>query len=224
MQLTIEGQPRNFMPVQTFRDRWNLPGEFGVDFFEPKEWDGLGSMKGAGEALSGMRDELIDAVPQAITPQNALSTVDLLAHTFRAQLKIANKQIGLRFHEVGFAVAGFQDVIRNVIYQLLRLNHTYQGAPALINENFDYDSAYQSWLEASVRLSFTVHTYHHDNYPMNIRIVNHIYGRVGLEVRVADDVYFVLDKSLACPGETFMWELCRDVAQTLCERYESGGN
>jgi hypothetical protein len=77
---------------------------------------------------------------------------------------------------------------------------------------------YQTWLDASVRVSSDVHTYQHAEHTFDVRIVNHIYGRVGLEVRVDSKTFFITDKSLACPGENFIEELCREVTGKICER------
>ena len=114
MQLTINGQPQTFISIQTFRSQWNLPDEFQTDYFEPKDWEGLGSMKGAHDALAQMRREVLATVPETITPLNILSTVDLLTTSYRYQLEKANEQMELRQHDVGFAVAGFEDVMAKI--------------------------------------------------------------------------------------------------------------
>jgi len=218
MQLLINGKQQTFIPMQTFRKQWNLPQTFAVDFFEPKNWEGLGSMKGADTALTTMKQAILADIPETITPLNLLSVVDLLAKTFQHQLEIANKAIGLRYHDIGFAAAGFEDVLRNTAYYLLRLNHTYQGDLEQLRQNFDFRSIYKPWLDASARLSTTVHSYQHGDNQFQIRVVNHIYGRVGLEVQIDTTCYYVVDKTLACPGEGYMGELLRDIAQILSER------
>jgi hypothetical protein len=218
MQLLIEGQLQTFIPVQQFRQQWHLPVEFGVDFFEPKNWDGLGSIKGSGEAMARIKDNVLADIPEAIPLTGLLSLADILSASFRYQLELANDHIGLRLHDVGFAVAGFEDVLRDATYQLLRLNHTYQGDVSQIRQNFDFLSVYQTWVGASVRVSSGLHTYQHAGDIFAVQIVNHIYGRVGLCVRVDSNIYFVEDKSLACPGENFMESLCGEVMQTICNR------
>ena len=218
MQLTINNQPQEFISLQQFCHQWNLPDDFGVNFFEPKNWDGLGSIKGAGEMMAVMKDEVIAAIPETIPIAGLLSVVDIVSQSFRYRLEIANNRIGLRLHDVGFAVAGFEDVMRDGIYQLLRLNHTYQGNLVQIRKNFDFVSVYQTWLDASVRVSSEVRTIQYAENIFDVQIVNHIYGRVGLEVTVDSKTYFVTDKSLACPGENFMEELCREAAKNICKR------
>ncbi len=218
MQLTINDKPQTFSPIQTFRSRWNLPDEFQIDYFEPKDWEGLGSMKGAGDALAQMKQEVLATIPEVVTPLNVLSAVDILRTSFRYQMEMANEQMGLRHHDVGFAVAGFEDVMRNAVYELLRLNTFHQNDLAQVRQNFDFPAIYQAWLDTSARLSSTVHTYRHGSNEFKVRIVNHIYGRVGLEVKINGEVYYVTDKALACPGESYMWELCQEVAQVLCNR------
>ena len=219
MQLKINGQLQTFTSIQTFRKQWDLPIDFQVDYFEPKDWEGLGSMKGADEALIQMKQEVLDVIPETITPLNILSVVDILSQTFRYLMETANEQMGLRYHDIGFAAAGFEDVLRGTSYHLLRLNHTYQGDVEQIRQNFDFSSTHQNWLDASARLSTTMHTYQHGDNQFKVRIVNHIYGRVGLEVQTATEVYYVLDKSLACPGEGYMWKLFQEITQVLIERF-----
>ncbi|MDM8530363.1 hypothetical protein QUF63_04275 [Anaerolineales bacterium HSG25] len=216
MNLVINKQPQKFIPIQKFRTEWQLSDEFGVAYFEPKDWQELGSMKGTGEAMALLKKTVLDAVPPALTMDNLLSCVDILTNSYQYQLQIANHQIGLRLHDVGFATAGFEDVIRSVTYNLLQLNHTYQGDIAQIQTQFNFSAVYHAWLADSVRVSATVHEYSHGDQLFQIRIVNHIYGRVGLEVVVEDEVYYLLDKELACPGENFMYYLCQDVAKQLC--------
>jgi hypothetical protein len=218
VQLTINDQPQKFISLQQFCRQWDLPDDFGMNFFEPKSWAGLGSIKGAGEAMMVMKDEVIDSIPEPIPIAGLFSVVDIVSQSFRYQLEMANQEIGLRLHDVGFAVAGFEDVMRDVVYQLMRLNHTYQGDLDQARQNFDFWSGYQSWLDTSVRVSSEVHVYQHAENTFDVRIVNHIYGRVGLEVRVDSIIYFVTDKSLACPGENFMEDLCREVTERICER------
>ena len=101
MELVINGRRQNFMPIQQFRSQWHLPDEFGVAYFEPKDWQGLGSIKGAGGAMSAMRKAVLADMPETVRWANLLSVVDLLTQTFRYQLEQANTHIGLRLHDVG---------------------------------------------------------------------------------------------------------------------------
>ncbi len=135
MQLTINDRPQTFIPLHTFRSQWNLSAEFQVDYFEPKNWEGLGSMKGASDGLEKMKQAVLATIPDAVTSLNILSAVDVLTTVFRYQMEMANKQMGLRHHDVGFAVAGFEDVIQNVVYDLLRLNSIYPDDLTRIHQN-----------------------------------------------------------------------------------------
>jgi hypothetical protein len=219
MKLKINHQLQEFTPIQEFRAQWDLSDEFDMNYFEPKDLTGLGSIEGAGDALAEMKQNVIASVPETITPINILNVIDLLVKDFQYQLQIANKHVGLRFHDVGFAVAGFEDVLRSAAYELLQLNHTYQGDITQIRQNFDFPAVYQNWLDDSARLSASVHVYQHDDQQFEVRVVNHIYGRVGLEVSVANEIYYITDKSLACPGESYMYGLCLGVACQLCEMF-----
>ncbi len=218
MQLTIKGQPQTFIPIKTFRNQWDLPDEFQVDYFEPKMWSGLGSMEGSGPALTAMRQSVLETISDEVTFDNLLNVVDLLTDNCRYQFEQANQQMGLRLHDVGFAMAGFEDVMRGVAYDLLRLKHIYHDDLAQIRQNFNFKLVYNNWLADSVRLSATINSYQNNNQLFEVCIVNHIYGRVGLEVRIANEVYYVTDKTLACPGENYMEELCQAIAQTMGDR------
>lgn len=218
MELIIDGKHTTFAPLQIFCKQWNLPAEFGVNYFEPKDSAGLGSIKKAGDALAHMKQKILVSIPLTIPVVSLLSVSDILAKSYQYELQIANEHVGLRLHDVGFAVAGFQDVIQAVIYELVRLNHTYRGDLTKIGAEFNFVTVYHNWLNASVRPSSTVHTYTHNNKQFQVRIINHIYGRVGLAVDVDNEVYYVADKTLACPGENYMFDLCEAVAIRLCER------
>ncbi|HXV43084.1 MAG TPA: hypothetical protein VEC96_08470 [Anaerolineae bacterium] len=216
MQLTIAGQPHTFIPLPTFRSRWGLPDDFNLAYFEPKDWQGLGSLEGSGKALAIVRQRVLDAVPQTVTLNDLISQVEALTDLFQHELVAINPQIGLREVEVDFAVAGFADVIQAAAYQLLRLSHTYRHDPTQFEPAFDFSAIYQNWLDASARLSATVHFYTYENVQYEVQVIYNAYGRVGLRVQVNSEVYYVTDMALACPASNYMLDLCREVAQALC--------
>jgi hypothetical protein len=216
MQLTIAGQIHTFIPLHLFRSQRELPDDFNLARFEPKDWQGLGRLDGSGKALAIVRQRVLEAVPQTIILTDLISQVEALTNLFQRELAAINPQIGLREVEVDFAVAGFADVTQAVAYQLLRLSHAYYHDPTQIEPAFDFLAIYQSWLDASARLSSTVHPYTYKNTQYQVQVVYNAYGRVGLRVQVVGEVYYVADMSLACPASNYMLDLCREVAQALC--------
>ncbi len=216
MQLTIDGQRQTFIPLATFRSQWDLPSEFALAHFEPKEWQGLGSLDGSGQALPELRQRLLEAVPQTVPLTELIPQAQAITDCFQRELTAINPQIGLREVEVEFAVAGFADVMQSVAYTLIQLSHTHQHNLAEIKKRFDFPSLYQNWLDASARVSATSHPYLNREVLCQIQTVYNAYGRVGLKVTVADEVYYVLDPALACPAANYMFDLCDAVAQALC--------
>jgi hypothetical protein len=114
-------------------------------------------------------------------------------------------------------VAGFADVLQSVAYQLIQLSHTYRHDPGQIQSHFDFAAVYQSWLDASARASAATHFYIYNDATYAVQVVYNAYGRVGLKVQVAEEVYYVADTALACPASNYMLDLCGAVTQALCE-------
>jgi len=229
MRLMINGRPHDFIPIQIFRARWNLPDDFGVAHFEPKDWQGLGALTGSGEALARMRQGVIEAVPPVIRLFELLAQVEASAQLFRRELEAANVQIGLRQVEVDFAAAGFQDVMQSIAYHLIQLAQTYRADLAQLHNRFDFAAIYQAWLEASTRISATTHRYppEDNGRQFEVRLVYNAYGRIGLAVGVANEAYYVADTSLACPAANYMADLCQAVAlawrNSLLQGFQQNG-
>lgn len=216
MQLTINNQACTFVPIQTFRARWQLPDTFQINLFEPKVWEGLGTIEGAGPVLAALRRRVIQAVDTQINPANLVTTVDQLTAIFEQELEAANRQIGLRPVEIEFAVSGFYDVLQAVAFHLIQLVYTYQNNPAQISSQFNFAGVYQLWLSDSARVSSTIHVYQHAGTRFEVQVIYNAYGRVGLQVNVANQLHYVTDMSLACPASNYMQDLCRQVATALC--------
>ena len=217
MQLLIEQQYQTLIPMPNFREQWGLPQEFGVALFEPKAWSDLGSIEGAGRELALVRQRVAQAVPAPPRPADLIAVVETLTRYFEQELEAVNVQIGLRAVEIDFAVAGFQDVLQAAAYQLIQLVQLYRAEPGQIAEQFDFSAVYQSWLDDSVRISTTIHLYRQGETEFKVRVLNNIYGRVGLAIEAAGEIYYVLDMGLACPAASYMRGLCGEVAQRLCQ-------
>ena len=216
MQLKVDNQPQDFITIQTFRERWNLPDSFQIALFETKEEEGLGSLEGAGPMLAAARQRVMAVVPDHLEVEGLPLIADELTRVFRHELESANAHIGLRSAEVEFAVSGFYDVLQGTVYRLIELAHGSRGDLAQLRGQFDFSTIYQAWLDDSVRVSTLIHSYAHDDVQFQIRVIYYIYGRMGLEVEIAGKSYYVLDPRLACPAAGFMYELCAEVAQALC--------
>lgn len=218
MQLTLDGRKCIFIPIQTFRQQWDLPDDFGMLSFEPKDWP-VGKMDGSSQTLAMVKQQVLRSVPPAVAPAELLAQIRQLAALFRHELTIANEQIGLREVEIDFAVDGFQDILRNVAYHLFELKQIYQGNSALIRENFDFAGVYQAWLDASTRLLTTRYSYTHNEITFELQVVYNAYGRMGFQVSAAGQTHYVLDTTLTCPAANYMKDLCERIAAALVEAF-----
>jgi hypothetical protein len=206
MRLLIDGQAREFMPIQTFRAEHDLPPEFGVALFEPKDYTGLGRIDHAGAELNSVRQAVLDAIPAHLPLHGWIATMPQLQNLFRVKLYEINMQVGLRDVEIDFAAAGFGDVCQAVLYAMLRARNSRQSLPA-------FPQIYGEWLDSTTRVSQAIHPYTHQGQAWQVQIVTHAYGRAGLIVQAdSSGVFYVQDAALGCPAEGFMAALLAEVA------------
>jgi hypothetical protein len=85
MQLKINNQLQIFSPVHQFRERWDLPENFNITLFEAKEWQGLGSLEGAGPTLAIVRQRITAAMPDRLDPSNLTIMAEELTRLFRGK-------------------------------------------------------------------------------------------------------------------------------------------
>lgn len=215
MRLTIDGIPREFMPVRQFRAMHGLPPSFGVAQFEPKDYTGLGSIEGveAAAALRTVETAVLAALPERLTPRSFLTLIPALTDVFRAQIYAVNDAIRLRPVELDFAAAGFHDALQAYGYALVRARSAAAFPPS-------FDTVYQEWIESTARASTTVHEMLWNHEIWKIRLVNHAYGRVGMIVTTPREIFYVHDPALACPAEGFMQRLLVQVGAGVRERLE----
>lgn len=209
MKITEADQTYDFIPIKQFRAVYDLPPTFGVAMFEPKDFTGLAALDQSGQLLKQLQRAVMKAIPEHITTPTLLSVVDDLRTTFRQELEAINKSIGLRPPEVDFAVAGFGDVLMAWAYTLISQR-----------EGANFVAVYHQWLQDSLRLSQTVHTYTHDDAIWRIQVVNNVYGRVGLRVE-GEHITYVQDTLYACPAQGFMATLLTDVANQTRTHFQS---
>jgi hypothetical protein len=202
MRLTIEGVPRDFTPIKSFREAYHLPPEFGVALFEPKDYGGLGQIDQAGAELNGVRSAVLAAIPALLSLQDWLSFIPDLTRLFTHQLYAINPKVKLHDVEIEFAAAGFADVCQAVIYERLR-NRGDTPLP--------FEAIYVGWLDQTARVSQTVHPY----VGWRVQIVTHAYGRAGLIVQMEAETAYVQDAALGCPAEGYMAALLAEVAARI---------
>jgi hypothetical protein len=197
------------VPLAQFRAAHGLPSDFGVALFEPKDRAGLGSLDGAGAALTGVRAR-VTAQAAALALHDprawALDGADRAAALFRAALEDANAAIGLRPSEIDYAVAGFHAVVSAYVFAWLRAG-----------ERPDFTAVYADWLAGTWRASALAHPYDHAGERWTIHILNNAYGRVGLRVKRPSETTFVRDEALACPASGFMAALLAEVCARVGE-------
>jgi hypothetical protein len=206
--ITLNGQTQSLIPIRTFRAQHNLSQSFGVSLFEPKDYTGLAALDQAGAELQRLRGGVLAAVPVVPSRMDLLSVVDRLQEVFETELRAINPRIGLREPEIEFAVAGFGDMCRLWAYALIRGRGT---AP-------DFASVYSEWLNDSVRVSTQEHVYAYGDQTWQVRILNAIYGRMGLEVTMPAETVYIADSVYACPAEGFMATLLQEVGERLAGR------
>lgn len=217
MQFMLHEQRHITIPLQTFRLQQGLPDDFTAALFEPKDWTGLGSISGCGHLLVEMRENIIQTLPSNLKLTELFPLVEALTDLFHQEMVTINPHIGLQEVEIEFAVAGFADVLRGVAFKLIQLSQTYRNDLTQVQRDFDFEAAYQGWLDDSTRLSSVIHPYHYDDTTYQVQVIYNPYGRVGLKVQVAEEIYYVTDMSLACPAASYMHDLCGDIAVKICE-------
>jgi hypothetical protein len=205
MLLTIDGAPRQLIPIKDFRAAHDLPPEFGVSLFEPKDWTGLGRIDRAGAELNSVRAALLAAIPPRMTAYEWLLFSPTLAHLFEAQLYEINPSVGLKDVEIEFAVAGFSDVCQGLWYALA----SGSGANPLFHH------VYSEWLNNSIRIFSTLYPYTHQNQTWEVQIFAHAYGRAGLIIRTPTETHYTYDPALGCPAEGFMTSLMREITERV---------
>ena len=202
MRLTIEGRAHVFTPIKSFREAHQLPPEFGVALFEPKDYSGLGRIDQAGAALNGVRMAVLAAMPTTLSRQEWLGLIPELTRLFTDQLYAINAKVKLHDVEIEFAAAGFSDVCQAVVYAMLRAR----------NETLPpFEAIYGEWLDQTARVSQTVHRYGE----WQVQIVTHAYGRAGLMVQIDEETAYVQDGTLGCPAEGTMAALLAEVAARM---------
>lgn len=210
MQLQIDGEIRTFVPVRDFRQQQNASYNFGVAMFEPKNYAGLGRIDSAGSDLNDLRRTILESIPSGITLKGWIDFLPHLTQLFHNLLLQINVEIGLREPEIDHAVAGFNDVCHALVYAIIRAHKAGEPTPT-------FQPIYDQWLNSTVRVSSTAHSYINHGQVWAVQVVNHAYGRAGLIVWTDDTTHYLYDNMLGCPVEGFMAALLKDVAASILE-------
>ncbi len=208
VQLTIDGIPRTFTDLVTFRAEHELPDSFGLALFEPPDSAGLGRIDRAGDALRELRQRLLDGLPDALPLNGWMPVVTSLGEQFEETLRDLNRRVGLRAVEIEVAAAGFQDVCQSMLYALIRARVEGKPAPA-------FAEVYAEWLNSTVRISQTRHAYARPDKQWDVQVVSHAYGCAGLVIDAGEQTYYVHDPAQSYPVEGFMAELMAQVAARM---------
>lgn len=205
MKLLIENELHEFIPIQHFREHFDLTHEFGVSLFAPKDFTGLGRIDNAGVELNTIRAAVLDAIPTALPLSEWLDYLPHLTRLFQNKLDEINPAIGLKTVEIDYAVNGFTDVCQAVIYTMIRCRAQKTDMPP-------FYSIHGEWLNGTVQVQPTVHHYIHRGEMWAVQVVIHAYGRAGLIVWTDAQTYYVHDNALGCPAEGFMAALLTETA------------
>lgn len=208
MKLIIDHVEHELIPIKDFREQYNLPESFGLAQFEPKSYEGLGSLDSAGAQMNQLREHVLQLIPESITIDTLIRFIDQLQFQFQSDLFGINEAISLKDVEVEFAVAGFGDVLRSMMYKMISAKANQQKMPA-------FDGIYLGWINDSVRVSSQVHELDHAGTTWQIQVINHIYGRAGLQVNINGQIVYVADGTYMCPAEGFMYTLLKDICHKI---------
>lgn len=208
MKLRIHDLDHEFIPLKDFRATHQLPDTFNINQFEPKNYEGLGSLDTAGTAMNEVREHVLQLIPDKIAFPELLRFIDHIQLQFQTDLFNINSAIALKDVEVEFAVAGFGDVLRAMMYAMIPAKASKEPMPS-------FDSMYYGWINDGIRVSQQIHTYPHNETDWKIQVVNHVYGRAGLQITINDEVVYVADGSHLCPAEGFMYTLLKDASKKI---------
>jgi hypothetical protein len=207
MRLIIDGQLRSLIPIREFRAANSLPPDFGVNWFTPKDYSGLGRIDEAGAELEEAKTALLASIPDG-PPGSWMGFTVELQQTFHKLLWDINHKVGLRRSEVEYAVVGLGEVCQSFVHTAMK--ERMNGRPLPV-----FERVYQDWLNRTTRTSERVFPYPYRGRTWGVRIIQYAYGRIGLVVDTEEQTYYVRDAALVCPAEGFMAGLLEAVITKL---------
>jgi hypothetical protein len=206
-EFIIRGEVRQFIAITEFRENYQLEDNFAVALFQPKDYQGLGSIEGAASDLATFYETMIVAIPNHTPKSGWVAFLMELQILFRHQLYAINGHIGLKASEINYAVLNFGAICQEFVSSLI--TKRIRGEPSAC-----FDEVYETWLNRTIEISHPYFYLYHDEL-WYIELVKHAYGRMGLIIKTPTDTHYVYDTSLACPAEKFMERLSRAITEKI---------
>jgi hypothetical protein len=206
-EFIIRGQARQFIAIAEFRENYQLEDNFALELFQPKDYQELGSIEGAGSDLAAFYETILAAIPSHTPGSGWMAFLMELQILFRHQLYAINAHIGLKASEVDYAALNFGVICQEFISSLINKRMRDQTDAC-------FDEVYKTWLNRTIEMSLRYFYLYHDEL-WHIELVRHAYGRMGLIIKTHADTHYVYDASLACPAEKFMEQLSRAIAEKI---------
>ncbi len=210
ISITIDGTAHDFIALKDFRAQLGLPESFSIAWFQPKDFTGLGSIKGANSELAYVRQALLETLPDGFPPSGWSSLSVTLQIAFRRLLVEVNPHIGLKPEEIDYAVNGLGQVCYLLFQRCTHARMRGQPLPT-------FDEVHHEWLMSSVIVSPKIYGYPQGDEVWGVRVIEYAYGRVGMAVITPQGIFAVMDRQYTCPAENFMTLLLRDVVQHILD-------
>ncbi len=217
MELLVDGHRREFMPIGSFREKYNLPESFEIGMFATADADYNPFWVQVSQLYDELSERLCQVVPMSLTPAKLTEVPLLVATIFEHELVAAGVDMELTRDEVEITTTDFQNVLEPAVYKLVELNYLNNGDKTAVRQHFDIDAIYQEMVDSSVFVNLQTHDYQHIDKTWVVYTVHSVYGPVGLKVETAEGAYFVEDQSLAFPASNFIEKLSKKVGQEICD-------
>src|SRR4051794_29155016 len=120
MMLVLDGQLREFMPIQAFRTLVGLPSEFGIRLLNTRDYAASGSSEHTSPELQAVRKAVLAVVPRLPPSEDWLTSILALQRVFQQSLGSVKDKIGINSSEVDIAAMSFGDVCRAFVFTLLQ--------------------------------------------------------------------------------------------------------
>jgi hypothetical protein len=186
MQLRIDGEVKNFIPIKQFREVLGLPRTFGVNMFEKRDCSGLGRIEQASQDMGVVHKALLEAIPSDMPLEDWLDYLPHLSGLFQNKLHEISPEASLKSSEIDFAACNFEDICQQLIYAIIQSGSGGRALPR-------FQTVYETWLSTSTRVTGRAHTYIHRGAVWAVQIVRTAYGSFGLIVWTDSETYYVHD-------------------------------
>lgn len=214
MQLLIDRERREFLPIATFRAAYNLPYTFGISHFEPADRPRSGWGGDAEAELAEVQQAVLDAMPAQLPVWGWSMALPPLVTLFQNKLDAAAPLLDMSSREVAFAVNTFSELCQKYLHAVIRARVTGQPFPV-------FGDVYTAWLESTVEIGGAVHPYVHQGGVWAVQVVSHAYGKAGLVVWTDTDTYYIEDNAQRCPAQPFMEALLTAVAGRIARAVQA---